>query len=239
MMEARAGEGALCDLDHRGMHRQRHRLQQTKGQSQATSGKSVPPPTTASHSPRKTHARIAEQALVDMANALLGRAGLLGGISGSTAGVPPLTSLADLTAAAPALAVAVFEALLQVWGMHVSCVLITSPPSSHSLWCLNAMPLLTHTPTPNSGPAPRRHPASPDTRGLGAQRRRESFLHTHTHRASPLPPLPRPALTPLHLSHTPIHRTTTTTMGAHRWSSGNSGRCSTMTRGERPSFGMT
>lgn len=63
------------------------------------------------------------EALVHGANVLLGRAGLLAGSSSCSsgkgqqqlhAGVPPLASLADVRAAAPALAVAVFEALLQV-----------------------------------------------------------------------------------------------------------------------------
>lgn len=70
-------------------------------------------------------------ALIHQANALLGRAGLLAASiagaddSGSSAGqqqtgVLPLGSMADLRAAAPALAVAVFEALLQVCIERVS-----------------------------------------------------------------------------------------------------------------------
>ena len=70
-------------------------------------------------------------ALIHQANALLGRAGLLAASiagaddSGSSAcqqptRVLPLGSMADVRAAAPALAVAVFEALLQVCIERVS-----------------------------------------------------------------------------------------------------------------------
>lgn len=71
-------------------------------------------------------------ALIHQANALLGQAGLLAAAAGmepddskglphpTGAGVPPLGSMADLRAAAPALAVAVFEALLQV--RRVQCM---------------------------------------------------------------------------------------------------------------------
>ncbi len=133
--------------------------------------------------------------LIDQANALLGRAGLLAPPRSperqepKEGGVPPLASLADLRAAAPALAVAVFEALLEVsihtwaWGLAWAPVqrawivypLLPEPPPA----CLSVGLLLPQGHPSNSStqytrltytaPALCHRPPARFARGLGAQ----------------------------------------------------------------------
>jgi hypothetical protein len=113
--------------------------------------------------------------LIHQANALLGRAGLLavgpnnddddddeGEGDDDRDGVPPLASLADLRAAAPALAVAVFEALLHVRVyMCCICVYVRDAHVCMCVWVgVNALLLLLQRdsgPLPSSCPRPNPH----------------------------------------------------------------------------------